>query len=73
MTTFDKDTLKVLCGAGDDIIARRELRIQGLEDEHSKCRNPFRKQLLHEAIVGEGKALEVLRNLQKQRQEAIAE
>ena len=68
MTTFEKDRLKVLCRAGDEVIVRRELRIEGLKEEHTKCRNPFRKQLLHEAIVGEGKELEVLRNLQKTRE-----
>ena len=70
MTTFEKDRLKVLCGAGDEIIVCRELRIEGLKEEHTKCRNPFRKQLLHEAIVGEGRELEVLRNVRKIRENA---
>ena len=67
MTDLSKDAFRIYFGVSDEAIARREWRIEELKGEQKKCRNPFRKQLLHEAIISECKELASLRNLQETR------
>lgn len=50
MTMLEKDTLRVLLGAGEEVIARRAAELATFEDEHHKCLNPFRSELLRSEI-----------------------
>lgn len=62
MTTLEKDMLKVLLGAGEEVFARRERELAGFEEEHRKCLNPFRKELLRSEIKRQRHELEALRD-----------
>ncbi len=71
VTTFDRDMLHVMLGAGDEVIARRERELAGFEEEHCKCLNPFRKELLRSEISRQRRELTALRN-QRQKQKSAA-
>ena len=64
MTDFEKDSLKVCLGAGDEVTARCKRVIDGFVIEHGKCLNPFRKGLLCSEIKQLRRELEALEKCQ---------
>ena len=72
MTDFEKDSLKICLGAGDEVIARRKQVIDGFVIEHGKCLNPYRKGLLCSEIKRLRRELEALENLQQHHPPPIA-
>jgi len=65
VTAFEKDMVRVLCGGGAPVLARRRQALAAFKGEMEQCRNPFRRELL----VGEVRRLgDELSRLEEQQQ-----
>ncbi len=57
---FDRDVLKVLLGAGDEVISLRRTRLAAFREELLHCQNPYREELLIEEVPRLARELERL-------------